>query len=205
MPVFDGLFPAPQNQIVQDLLFTLAHWHGLSKLRMHSDLTLDILDAMTTDIGNQLRNFKVNVCSAFDAKELDREVNARSRRLAKEAIRQTQAGKKNKSATNGLPNDGNEQTMTVANHNKLRRTVSFNLRTYKIHALGDYVSCIRRFGTTDSYSTEPVSIDNCSCTDNLICLDRVNWSTAPARGDILEQIGNPLYVSSLKLSIAKLV
>jgi hypothetical protein len=144
VPVFNGLFPAPQYQIVQDLLFTLAHWHSLSKLRMHSDLTLDILDTMTTDIGSQLRNFKVNVCSAFDAKELDREVKARSRRQAKEAICQTQAGK-NKSATNGLPNIGNAQTMTVeepANSNKLRRTVSFNLQTYKIHALGDYVSCI---------------------------------------------------------------
>ncbi|KAG2741798.1 hypothetical protein P692DRAFT_201726206, partial [Suillus brevipes Sb2] len=158
MPVFDGLFPAPQNQIVQDLLFTLAHWHGLSKLRMHSDLTLDILDAMTTDIGNQLRNFKVNVCSAFDAKELDREVSARSRRLAKEAIRQTQAGKKNKSATNGLPND-----------------VSFNLRTYKIHALGDYVSCIRRFGTTDSYSTEPGELEHRTSKRRYLRTDRKSF------------------------------
>ncbi|KAG2123872.1 hypothetical protein DEU56DRAFT_917278 [Suillus clintonianus] len=188
IPVFDGLFPATQNQIVQDLLFTLAHWHGLSKLRMHSDLTLDIFDATTTDIGNQLRDFKVKVCSVHDAKELDKEVNARSRCQAKEAVRRTQAGKNNKSVTNGL------LTTTAVeepvDHNKLRRTVSFNLQTYKIHALGDYVSCIRRFGTTDSYSTEPH-------------LDRENWNTALARDDILEQIGNPSYASSLKLSVAK--
>ena len=31
-----------------------------------------------------------------------------------------------------------------------------NLRTYKLHALGDYVVQIRMFGTTDSYSTQPV-------------------------------------------------
>jgi len=30
--------------------------------------------------------------------------------------------------------------------------------TYKYHALGDYVDTIRRFGTTDSYSTQPVSV-----------------------------------------------
>ena len=30
--------------------------------------------------------------------------------------------------------------------------------TYKYHALGNYVDNIRRFGTTDSYSTQPVSV-----------------------------------------------
>jgi hypothetical protein len=38
-----------------------------------------------------------------------------------------------------------------------RRKKTFNLNTYKAHALGDYVETIRRCGTTDSYSTEPVS------------------------------------------------
>jgi hypothetical protein len=33
---------------------------------------------------------------------------------------------------------------------------TLNLNTYKIHALGNYVSTIREFGTTDSYSTEMV-------------------------------------------------
>ena len=32
-----------------------------------------------------------------------------------------------------------------------------NLNTYKFHSLGDYVAAIRRFGTTDSYSTQVVS------------------------------------------------
>lgn len=32
----------------------------------------------------------------------------------------------------------------------------FNLLTYKLHSLGDYVRAIRWFGTTDSYSTQPV-------------------------------------------------
>lgn len=204
--MFDGLFPAPQNQIVQDLLFTLAHWHGLAKLRMHSDLTLDILDALTTDLGSQFRSFKVNVCAAYDAKELDKEVNARSHRQAKEAVRRTQAGNKKNSVTNVLPTNGKGRIVTAkepVDRNKLRRSVSFNLQTYKIHALGDYVSCIRHFGTTDSYSTEPVSFDNCSCIYYLNCLDRENWSIALARDDILERTGNHLYVSLLKSSVAK--
>ena len=33
-----------------------------------------------------------------------------------------------------------------------------NLNTYKFHSLGDYVATIRLFGTTDSYSTQVVSL-----------------------------------------------
>ncbi|KIM83848.1 hypothetical protein PILCRDRAFT_68635, partial [Piloderma croceum F 1598] len=44
IPVFDGLLPEPHNSAVLDLLFVIAHWHGLAKLHMHHDLTLDILD-----------------------------------------------------------------------------------------------------------------------------------------------------------------
>jgi hypothetical protein len=33
----------------------------------------------------------------------------------------------------------------------------FNLCTYKLHALGDYVATIARYGTTDNYSTQVVS------------------------------------------------
>jgi hypothetical protein len=33
---------------------------------------------------------------------------------------------------------------------------TLNLNTYKFHALGDYTSTIRQYGTTDSYSTEAV-------------------------------------------------
>jgi hypothetical protein len=32
----------------------------------------------------------------------------------------------------------------------------FNLLTYKLHALGDYMRTIRLFGMSDSYSTQPV-------------------------------------------------
>ena len=35
---------------------------------------------------------------------------------------------------------------------------TFNINTYKFHALGDYKKAIRRFGTTDSYTTRVVSI-----------------------------------------------
>jgi hypothetical protein len=33
---------------------------------------------------------------------------------------------------------------------------TFSLLTYKLHALGNYVCTIQWFGTSDSYSTQPV-------------------------------------------------
>ncbi|KAG2120548.1 uncharacterized protein F5147DRAFT_766462 [Suillus discolor] len=43
---------------------------------------------------------------------------------------------------------------------QLRKGKSFNFHTYKFHALGDYMTTIRRFGTTDSYSTEPGELEH---------------------------------------------
>jgi hypothetical protein len=52
-------------------------------------------------------------------------------------------------------------TPVAANHANLgsattRRAKTFNLDTYKYHSLTDYMKHIRQYGTTDSYSTEPV-------------------------------------------------
>jgi hypothetical protein len=54
----------------------MAHWHGLAKLRMHTDTTLDIMDAVTSDLGEKLRAFQQKTCTYFKPKELWREANA---------------------------------------------------------------------------------------------------------------------------------
>jgi hypothetical protein len=104
---------------------------------MHTDLTLDILSCVTTSLGNRLRTFEQKTCTAFETRELEREQAARQRRQ--------------KSTTNQASDS------TTPNSNA-RKPKKLNLRTYKLHALGDYVDTIRRFGTTDSYSTQSVSI-----------------------------------------------
>ena len=101
---------------------------------MHSDLTLDVMDEVTTCLGKAFRHFEDKVCSAYNANELPCEANARHRR------RNADATGKAKSTNDGP------------------RKKRFNLRIYKYHALGDYVKTIRRLGTSDSYSTTPVSI-----------------------------------------------
>jgi hypothetical protein len=126
----------------------MAFWHGLAKLRMHTDLTLTILDTATTALGGELRNFATTTCAAFNTMELRREVAAR--------IRRTVSREKNQTGSRAQSSHDSDAKM----HGQLRssaRSKKFNMNTYKIHALGDYVDTIRRLGTTDSYSTEVVS------------------------------------------------
>lgn len=111
------------------LLFILAEWHGLAKLRMHTENTLAILRNTTVLLGDALRMFKDKTCSAFSTRELAREALARTRR-----------------STNGDP------------ANSGRRGKTLNLNTAKLHFLGDYASTIPEYGTAESYSTETVSL-----------------------------------------------
>ena len=50
---------------------------------MHSDLTLEILDKLTMQMGDAFWFFSAHVCSAYKTHELPREENARRRREAK--------------------------------------------------------------------------------------------------------------------------
>jgi hypothetical protein len=93
--------------------------------------------------------------------ELDREVGARSRRQAKDSAKRNAnnlgpAGEDTNSKGKGK-GKATEQFQDPPVPKQPRRTKHFNIQTYKFHVLGDYVSSIRQFGTTDSYSTEPVS------------------------------------------------
>ena len=130
IPVFEGLLPEPHNNHVMKLLFRIAEWHGLAKLRMHTEATLARLEQVTTDLGHLMRDFRDKTCAKFDTTELAREVEARNRRNAR--MKGTKAP------------------------NQSRKVKTFNLHTYKFHALGDYVRTIRMFGTTDSFSSQLV-------------------------------------------------
>ncbi len=72
LPAFEGLLPAPHDDIIMDLLFVLATWHGLAKLRMHTADTLSLLKITTTNLGIMLRKFKRVTCEAYDTRELDK-------------------------------------------------------------------------------------------------------------------------------------
>ncbi|KAF8057993.1 hypothetical protein FPV67DRAFT_1429294 [Lyophyllum atratum] len=148
MPVFEGLFPEPHDEIVQNLLFECAHWHTLAKLRMHTDLTLKIFEDVTVSLGNAFRRFENETCAAYTTYELPREFEARKRREAK-----TRAGK---DASDTSKDTSVESTSASAKppQSARRRKRAFNMATYKFHALADYPGMIRLYGTCDSYSTE---------------------------------------------------
>lgn len=143
IPVFEGLLPEPHNTTVLNLLFIIAHWHSLAKLRMHTDVTIQRLDDLTSDLGYHLRRFESETCSAYHTYELKREMEARQRK-------QVRQQKTIDVATATKPGNNNPSCG--------RMPKTFNLQTYKVHALGHYVEAIKTFGTTDSYSTEVVSI-----------------------------------------------
>jgi hypothetical protein len=123
-----------------DLLFVLAEWHALAKLRLHTDSTLSLLKTSTMLLGRTVREF-VTKTSDIITKELPGETARRAR---------TQA----QAAKNKAPGQSGSAPSTAAAVQTRGKTL--NLLTYKFHALGDYVASIFRFGTSDSYSTQVV-------------------------------------------------
>ncbi|KAG1881248.1 hypothetical protein F4604DRAFT_1578049 [Suillus subluteus] len=141
IPVFEGLLPPNHDKIVLDLLFDLATWHAYVKLRMHTDDTLTFFDSATVVLSQSVRKFQRTTCAHYHTTELPHEYAACGRREAALASKQAQSGnqlQKGKSTSN-------------------LKVKTLNLYTYKYHALADYPNTIRQMGTTDSYTTQPVS------------------------------------------------
>ena len=145
MPVFEGLLPPKHDEIVQTLLFCLAEWQALAKLRLHTEDTLALLRQALRQLGAQTRKFQRVTCQAFQTKELPQESAEQHRK----EMADVQSGQRRKPPTSGA------------------QPKTFNINTYKFHALGDYETMIRRFGTTDSYSTRVVSVLLVSETRNV--------------------------------------
>ncbi|KAG6905263.1 hypothetical protein DXG01_003803 [Tephrocybe rancida] len=208
MPVFDGLFPSPHNELIQKLLFTCAHWHALAKLRMHTDITVNLLEGVTVSLGELFREFVGSTCTVYATYELPRELDARVRKetrkkdkhshtktshdmQAKQAEAPGHSNGPHLSMVNSLP--GASTSTTTANISSkpmyvpvlvgnvkglntfyrgestkeaetmkqlTKRKKTFNLSTYKFHALGDYPAMIKQYGTCDSYSTEPGELEH---------------------------------------------
>lgn len=162
-----------------DLLFLLAEWHGLAKLRLHTDDTLKIMDQVTVALGNQLREFQKITCTSIETQELKCEAEAHQCRQAKKQS----IG----------PNSSTQNAGAVSSC----QLKMLNLETYKLHTLGDYTTTIRRYGTTDSYSTEMVIIDMCIDTDIYLHVhhDRLSWSIRLRKADTKGQVTRILSTS----------
>lgn len=130
IPAFAGLLPEEHDSVVLFLLFELSTWHSLAKLRLHSESTLKELRKSGKRLGEALRTFRDEVCSKYHTVELVASEGTRTRKKTRRRDSDADKGK----------------------------VISFNMETYKLHALLDYPEVIERLGTTDNYSTQIVSL-----------------------------------------------
>ena len=137
------MLPREHDKILRLVLFEASTWHGLAKLRLHTETTLNELENSTIRLGECMRKFERDLCPEYNTKDLPSEQAARTRRRARKAAKSSTQLPAALSSTRNTTNDANKQR-------------KFNLDTYKYHALGDYVRTIRLHGTTDGYSTQLV-------------------------------------------------
>lgn len=125
----------PLGRVIDEMLWYFSVWHALGKLRLHSDITAQIFEAVTRKLGQCVRRFQ-RESAYLDTRELPKEEAARGRREAALA------------AAKGTSKPGRVST------EKKRKTL--NLSTVKWHSLAHYVYDILRLGPTDIYSTQAV-------------------------------------------------
>jgi hypothetical protein len=152
--------------LLADLLFIFCTWHAYAKLRLHTSSTLQSLDETTSLLGRVIRRFVKEICSVYTTKELPVEVAARVRRQANNIVKgkNITASKRTRSVAKGKASEVGAGA----------RIVQFNLDTYKLHALGDYVAAIYHFGPTDNYSTQVVCFLYTICYKSANVENRVN-------------------------------
>ena len=139
IPAFEDLLPWKHDRIVWKLLFELATLHGLVKLQLHTESTLNNLENSATQLGNLLQTFKTDVCSEYATRDLPSEEAACGR---------CQAAKAQKGAGGAaLP------TNLAAVISKFH---GLNMETYKLHAYPDYAASIRVHGVTENTSSKNV-------------------------------------------------
>ncbi|CDO77605.1 hypothetical protein BN946_scf184936.g30, partial [Trametes cinnabarina] len=133
MPALEGLLPLADDQTVTDMLFELANWHGLAKLRLHTSVTINIMRVATDHMCRAMRSFARTTCKQYKTRELPKETEARVRRE-----------EKSKTTPNRTP-----------------KVVRFNvLNTYKYHSLPDYPDYIKHGGTTDNYNSQVAELEH---------------------------------------------
>jgi hypothetical protein len=138
MPCFKGLFPAPFDDEVQDLLFVLCYFHASIRSRIHTETTVSNLEGDATSvIGVELRRFTTSICAQYKDKTIETEAESAAR-----VRRATAAAKK----TGGSVPEGIGR----------RREKVFNLRTVKVHRLGHFGPAIRRIGPMDNVDSRHV-------------------------------------------------
>lgn len=170
IPCFGGLFLDIHNKPISVLLYVILTWHGLAKLRLHTELTLTLLRSATVRLGRELRSFQKNICPHYETKETAKEVEIRARAAARRegaALASSNTQQLPTTTLEALPEDHSAAQTTPVNARKgpaARKPFQFKLTKPKCHFIGDYAPDIESSGTTDNYSTQTVRIIYCERT-----------------------------------------
>ncbi|KAG8723471.1 hypothetical protein FRC09_003185 [Ceratobasidium sp. 395] len=138
IPCFEGIFSGQHDTDVRVIIFTMAQWHALGKLRMHTSSTIKSLDDHTTVLGRRMRRFQKSTAAAFKTVETNQEFQARQRRHERAALA---AG-----STSVAPLE--------------RKVKTLSLNTFKFHSQGDYSSAVVRLGATDNWTTQNTELEH---------------------------------------------
>ncbi len=153
-------------------------------MRLHSETSVRLLDDTTTVLGHELRHFANVTCLHFRTRETQAEYEKRKRTEARRqhTAAQTLGGSSSgralpsapapvsgpppptalTSASGPAPPTAPALTSTASTAtvpSSGRRPQTFNLSTIKMHFLGDYTWFIKSIGTTDSYTSQIVSVN----------------------------------------------
>ncbi|KAG9077577.1 hypothetical protein FRC06_008826, partial [Ceratobasidium sp. 370] len=192
IPPLEGLLPSAIEKPILTLMFVLAQWHGLAKLRRHTSATIEALRHTTTRLGHELREFH-RYTSELGVYETAKEHTARQQRIRRKA--------KPRAA---LTADSNAEEPAPSASQSGRRRRTFNLETIKLHALGDHVESIEHVGTSDLVSTQTGELVHrhskrryarTNGRDYLQQMDRIQWREARLR-DIHQNITRSAQSSS---------
>jgi hypothetical protein len=126
--------------MVQDLLASMATWHAYAKLRLHTEDTLASFQKVTLELGKRSAEFARLTARDFETIETPAEASASARRAAQ------------RRTSSKISKHSKERTL------KKKKKKVWNINAYKYHALGDYPWMIPEVGTTDSHTTQIVSL-----------------------------------------------
>ncbi|KAF9646621.1 hypothetical protein BDM02DRAFT_3188673 [Thelephora ganbajun] len=188
IPCIEGLFLKPHNTSVIELLFIFATWHALAKLHIHTDTSLRLLDTATTALGNALQYFARVTCPEFNTFETSAEYTKRQHQQA--AATSSKSNTTSSMSNTALPSTSGAASSLTPNTVSSptgRQCRTFSLKTIKLHFLGDYVSCIKMFRTTDNYNS--ALGENCHHQVKLNCQSRSN------NKEMAQQLGEMDYIN----------
>ncbi len=159
IPAFEGLLPLRDGETIMDMLFELANWHALAKLRLHTSITLDIWRTVTRYMYASVRKFARTTCERHVTRELPQETLARARR-AKSARKSTKGPR------------------VAPPRNAGPKIIKYNTwNTFKYHALGHQPSYVERSGTNDNFNSQVVSTTDLRVVTMLIETHRGSLNT----------------------------